>query len=331
METKDRVNWGVISCARIADGAVIPGIKASSNGRLYAISGKTESKLRDFEKRHNPQKAYDSYEALLADPNVDAVYIPLPNSMHLEWVVKAAESGKHILCEKPLSLTVEQVKEMQAACEKNGVLLMEAFAYRHNPAIIKVKELLDQGVIGKPALIEGHFSFLPGDENDIRLQKDLGGGSLYDVGSYPINLFRYLTGKQPEEICAQAMMHPKTGVDTNACVVYSYGDGLLGMIHCSFDAVFMNGFTIAGDKGIIEYPGLYHATGHIPIRILRQDPVVQPMQQEEIVRVNCQDNYMLEVEQFGRCILNGEKPRLSLEETMDNLATIKRIHELIGY
>ncbi len=321
----DTINWGIISCARIADSAIIPGIKSSNNSVLYAIAGKSAERLADFANRHKPQKIYHDYENILDDQEVDAVYIPLPNSMHLEWVLKAAAKGKHILCEKPLGLNASEVLQMKTACEKNGVLLMEAFDYRHNPAIIQFKRLVDQGIVGPIKLIEGYFSIMLGSRDDIRMNKRLGGGSIYDVGSYTINLLNYLTGKVPKDIKAYAAMDKETGVDINCSAIFSYGDeGMLGMFHCSLFSHYMNGFRIAGENGIIEYPGLYHALGETAIKIYQKNTI-------QTIVVNCPNSYQLEIEQFARCILNGEQPLLSLEETYSNMATIDRILDEIGY
>jgi predicted dehydrogenase len=319
-----KIRWGVISCARIADSAVIPGIKTSPHSILYAIAGKDPQRLADFNSRHEPEKAYSTYEELLDDPNVDAVYIPLPNSLHFEWVLKASQKGKHILCEKPLGLTAKEVSDMDAACKKNGVLLMEAFDYRHNPAVIKVKELVDSGVAGNISLIEGYFSINLTNRSDIRMIKHLGGGAVYDIGTYTVNLINYLKGKLPATIQATAVFDPETGVDMNTCAMYTYDDDTLAVFHCSMNSTYMNGFRIAGDKAIIEYPSLYHALGVTEIRIHKENAT-------EIIKIDCPHSYMLEVEQFARCILFGEKPLISIQETYDNMLTVERIFTKIGY
>lgn len=187
---KTIVNWGIISCARIADKAVIPGILGAKNARLYAVSSKSEHRLADFVQKYSPAKAYTSYEELLDDPDVDAVYIPLPNGLHCEWVLKAAEKKKHVLCEKPLGVTTEEVARMKAACDKNGVLLMEAFAYLHSPLTRKVKELVDTGEIGKVRFIQSQFTYFLDDHSDVRVNKSLFGGATYDIGCYNISLIR---------------------------------------------------------------------------------------------------------------------------------------------
>jgi predicted dehydrogenase len=170
---RNLVNWGVIGCAGIADIAVLPGIRDAKNARLYAVSSRDIKKAEAFKEKFGAVKAYGSYEAVLDDPEVEAVYIPLPNSMHYEWVLKAAEKKKHILCEKPLGCTAQEVQEMKKACEKNGVLLMEAFAYRQSPLTKKVKELVESGIIGKIRMIDAHFYYPVDNLKNVRLQKNL--------------------------------------------------------------------------------------------------------------------------------------------------------------
>lgn len=153
--SKNYVNWAVLGCAAIAKSSVIPGIQKAANARLYAISSREASaRLTEFKEIFNPVKAYSSYEELLEDPEVDAVYIPLPNSLHYEWTIKAAEKKKHILCEKPLGISAREVEEMFEAARSNGVVLMEAFAYRQSPLTKKVRELVDNGLVGRLKYID---------------------------------------------------------------------------------------------------------------------------------------------------------------------------------
>ncbi|OYP00487.1 oxidoreductase, partial [Lachnotalea glycerini] len=178
------VNWGGIGCAGFAWSSVVPGILNADNARLYAISSRGESKLEEFRKAFQPIKSYSSYEQLLEDPEIDAVYIPLPNGLHCEWTIKAAEKKKHILCEKPMGVNAKEVKAMKEAADKNGVLLMEAFAYRHSPLIQEVKCLVEEGSIGKPKFIESHFGYYYMNPENVRMNKNLSGGATYDVGCY---------------------------------------------------------------------------------------------------------------------------------------------------
>lgn len=316
--SKTHINWGILGCARIAAKAVIPGIQIANNAVLYAIAGKTKGKLDEFKERYNPQKAYDNYEALLDDPQVDAVYIPLPNSLHLEWVRKAAEKKKHILCEKPLVCTADEVLEMKAACEKNGVHLMEAFAFRHSPLTFKVKELADSGIIGKMKLIESNFSFPLHNLGDIRMVRELGGGATYDVGCYNISVIRFIAGQEPVSVYATGEIGEKSGVDESSICIMEFKGGLKGISHCAFNCASRSEYRIVGENGIIDVPERFNAKGECRI-IIRKEGT------EEVIKVDTPDNYALEVEQLGRCILNGEKPLLSLEESYNNAVVIDKV------
>jgi predicted dehydrogenase len=320
---KSIVNWGVLSCAGIADKAVIPGIKEAGNAKLYAISSRSSEKLADFKARHNPVKVYESYEAMLEDPEIDAVYIPLPNGMHHEWVLKAASKKKHILCEKPLGINTREVLSMKEACEKNGVLLMEAFAYRHSPLTLKVKSLVEAGKIGRVKFIESHFSFPLEDLGNVRLVKDLAGGSAYDIGCYNINIIRYIAGSEPVSISAAGEIGKESGVDETCCIMMSFENGLTAVSYCSFKCTNRCDYTIVGESGIIEVPVQFNSKGDTRI-------VIRAGKEAEEITVVCPDNYMLEVEQFGRCILNGEKPLLTLEDSYNNLKVIETALHQIG-
>lgn len=313
--SKTVVNWGIISCAGIAEKAVIPGILEANNASLYAISSRSTEKLEDFKSKFNPVKAYLSYEELLNDPEIDAVYIPLPNSMHYEWTLKAAEKKKHVLCEKPLGITPEEVKAMKETCDRNGVLLMEAFAYRHSPLTLKVKSLVEEGVIGKPEFMESHFSFILKDETNVRMVNDLGGGATFDIGCYNINIIRYIAGKEPVSITATGSIGNNSGVDESSCIIMEFEGGFKAVSYCSFTCYPRSEYTIIGEKGIIEVPVQFNKKGSNRI-IVKTDSGI------EEITVECPDNYMLEVEQFGRCILNGEKPFLNYEDSLNNAKAI---------
>ena len=195
-----KLNWGILSCARIAASAVIPGILAANNAELYAIASRTQPKLDDFAARFKPQKTFLGYQELLDDPAVDAVYIPLPNGLHREWVLKAAKAGKHVLCEKPLGLNEAETREMHQACQDAGVLLMEAYAYLHSPLTSQVKKLVDDGAIGSLRYIESGFSFPLQDRGDVRFDKALGGGATYDLGCYNLSQIHDILRQDPRKI-----------------------------------------------------------------------------------------------------------------------------------
>jgi predicted dehydrogenase len=199
---KTELTWGVISTSNIGRAAVNPAIQASSNGELLAVASRNEETAREFATKAGLPDYYGSYEALLDDERIDAVYIPLPNSLHREWTVKAAEKGKHILCEKPLALNAAQCDEMQRAAEANGVRLMEAFMYRFHPQTEKVVEMVRKGVVGDLRFIRSAFTFRLTNPDNIRLNPELGGGALMDVGCYCVNVSRTVAGQEPMEVQA---------------------------------------------------------------------------------------------------------------------------------
>ncbi len=309
------VNWGVLGCARIANSAVIPGIKSAANANLYAIASRSTEKLEEFNKNHNPEKTYESYMDLLKDPKIDAVYIPLPNSLHCEWVIKAAENKKHILCEKPLGVTAKEVEAMRDACNKNGVLLMEAFPYRHSPLTIKVKNLVDTGAIGKLKFIEANFSFILTNKSSIKMIKNLGGGATYDIGCYNINVIRFIAGSEPLSIFATGEIGENSSVDESSCIMMEFKDDLKAVSYCSLNSMDRCGYTIVGDAGIIEVPVKFNSKGTVNITLRTKTDTSE-------INVDCPDNYMLEVEQFGRCILGSEEPLVSLDDSYNNAKVI---------
>ena len=311
------VNWGVISCAGIANTAVIPGINAASNATLYAISSRSKQKLEEYSQKHKPVKTYESYDDLLDDPEIDAVYIPLPNALHCQWVFKAAEKKKHILCEKPLGITAKEVADMREVCEKNGVLLMEAFAYRHSPLTLKVKSLVEEGVIGKLKFIQSNFSYLLTDMSNVRMIENLGGGATYDVGCYNLNVIRYIAGSEPISILATGEIGENSSVDESSCIMMEFKDGLKAVSYCSFNSMEYSEYTIVGDAGIIHVPVKFNDKGMVKL-------ILKTESGTEEISINCPDNYMLEVEQFGRCITYGETPLVSLEDSYDNATAIEK-------
>ncbi|WP_027629289.1 Gfo/Idh/MocA family protein [Ruminiclostridium cellobioparum] len=312
---KNKVNWGIISCAGIAESAVIPGILGADNAQLYAISSRGPEKLEKFKKLFNPVKAYQSYDELLDDPEVDAVYIPLPNGLHCEWTQKAAEKKKHVLCEKPMGISEEEARLMKEVCDKNGVLLMEAFAYRHSPLTKKVKELVDSGTIGKIKFMDSYFSFLLKDMNDVRVSRALAGGATYDIGCYNINIIRHIIGAEPVSIFATGEIGEESGVDESSCIVMEFEGGVKAVSYCSFRCMPRVEYTMVGDGGSISVPVVFNSKGETRL-------IVKTGSATEEITVLCPDNYMLEVEQFGRCILNGEKPYIAFEDSINNARVI---------
>lgn len=258
-----QLRWGIVGAADIAIKSVMPGIQASRTGILQAVASRGIDKARAAADKFGIQQAYGSYEELLANPNIDAVYIPLPNHLHREWTIRAAEAGKHILCEKPLALTAAEAQEMVDACAKAGVVLAEAFMYRHHPRMEQIKQLIASGEIGELRALRGAFTFNnAADLTNIRYRSEWGGGGLYDVGCYPISAARYFLGREPEAVTVHAMFSPEHGnVDMMASGLLEFGGDIALTFDCGMWANFRQSFELVGTEGRIEIPNAFVANG----------------------------------------------------------------------
>ncbi|WP_426450295.1 Gfo/Idh/MocA family protein [Paenibacillus sp. S-38] len=307
-----QVKWGVLGYARIAKTSVIPGILQSDNAQLYAIASGSEEKRQEVRDTYEGTKVYESYEKLLDDPEVQAVYIPLPNSMHKEWAIAAMNRGKHVLCEKPIALNGEECDEMIAAAEKNGVYLMEAFMYRYTDRVRKLQEVVRSGEIGEIRYIHSAFRFLLNRPNTIKVQPELGGGSLYDVGCYPVNFIGMITGETAESCVSQSVQ--EHGVDVLFSAVLKYPSGIVASINSGFNAFGQMNSEIVGTKGRIEIPDTFLGTaGKITV-------VTEEGSRE--IEVTESDRYTLEVTDFSAAVLEGRPPLFSLEETRLNMQVL---------
>ncbi len=317
------INWGILGCARIAKGHFIPGLLKAKNACLYGIASRGDNeRLQEYIGLFNPVTHYTSYEAMLEDPKIDAVYIPLPNSLHFEWVIKAAAAKKHVLCEKPMGTSASEAQAMQKACDENKVLLMEAFAYLHSPLTKFVKVKADSGLIGDIRFIDAHFSYPLDNYQNVRLNASLKGGATYDIGCYNLSVIRYIIGQEPRQIKATGEIGPRSGVDESSCALLTFDKGVTAVSNCSFHAIDRSEYTVVGTKGIIHVPARYNTEGQVPVSISADN-------QKETVWIDCPDNYMLEVEQFGRCINKHETPLVDFASSLGNAQVIDEILEQI--
>lgn len=316
---KKTVRWGILGCSGIGKSRTIPGLLACENAELYAIAGRNEEKLKAYAEPFAPKKLYTDYQALLDDENVDAVYLPLPNGIHMEWVKKAAAAGKHILCEKPIALTEEQVKEMFAAAKANGVLLEEAYAYRHAQLAQKVKEIVDSGAIGRIRYLESKHSTFDTNRSGIRYQKGNGGGAVYDVTCYNVSLASYLLGKDPEDMSVYCGFDKETGVDTSDAVMLRYEEGVTAMLYAGLDAYRRGCYSILGDTGRIDVDHKFNSSGVCHIRV---STGARPQGAEYVDETTTdytiwvEDNYKKEIELFSDAVLNGTPLTISEEESL---------------
>ncbi|MDX1403384.1 MAG: Gfo/Idh/MocA family oxidoreductase [Woeseiaceae bacterium] len=318
-----KLRWGVISTANIGRWAVNPAIQASGNGDLLAVASRDAKTAREFARQWNIPGAYGSYAELLDDEDIDAVYIPLPNSMHCEWTIKAAEAGKHVLCEKPLALTGDECHEMQNAARKNGVKLMEAFMYRFHPRIRRVLEMLRQGVVGDLKMIHAAFTFRLSSSNNIRWQPEFGGGALMDVGCYCINVSRTMVGAEPEEVQAFASW-ASTGVDEMMTGSLRFPGDILASFECGLNTKRRESCEIGGTEACLRIPDAFlPGTDDVVIEELRdgEEPVIHS--------IPGVDEYQCMVEHFADCVLHDRQPRYPADEAARNMRVIEALYESV--
>jgi xylose dehydrogenase (NAD/NADP) len=258
------VRWGVLGCAAIAINRVIPGMRKAEGATLAAVASRTLGKAQEVAARFGAvsdpgaPKAYGSYEDLLADPEIEAVYIPLPNGLHAEWSIRALRAGKHVLCEKPLTLNAAEAREVQAVRDQTGLYCLEAFAYRFNPVVAEAFRIARSGVLGELRFMHTVSTFKMDtlDPANVRLRADIGGGALYDMGCYAINAQRMLAargeplaGREPLTAWATMAWSERFDVDMAGTAMLDFGDGLLGTIQWGFNASYGGPFSVVGDKG----------------------------------------------------------------------------------
>lgn len=315
-----KIKWGILSTAKIALEQMIPAIQRSSNGEVYAIAS-SSGKAQAIADKHDIPISYQSYEELLLDPHVDAVYIPLPNSMHAQWTIKAAKAKKHVLCEKPAALEPEQAEEMIRVCQENDVLFMEAFMYRFHPQHQKVKELIHSGAIGDVKMMRSFFSFFMEERtNNIRLNAQLGGGALYDIGCYCMDSLRYILEEEPVHMEMVAELNQQ-GVDTSAAALLTFPRHIQATFMCSFDASFKDEYEIIGTKGSIRVPHSFRPD------LNSGNGMIQLNQENGVTEFNVfGDQYRLEVEHFADCVLSNKEPIHTGKDTVNN---IKALHTLL--
>lgn len=322
-----KVKWGVLGTADIAQGCTIPGMLLAEHCELTAIAGRSLEKAQAYKERFGFQRAYGSYEELLADPEIQAVYIPLPNNLHAQWAIRAMEAGKHVLSEKPMAPSAAVAQEMIAASKKNGVFLMEAFAYLHSPIIREIRAQIDSGAIGALCYMEAAFTTETHDMSNIRMYKEMFGGGLYDLGCYCTSLILWMFGREPEKVQAIAEYSPE-GIDTVAAGILTFSGGARAVFNCGMCLAPGGGrldrMIFHGTRGKIITDTEFNQAGTLRYRM-----TVNGVQTETVVEAP--QNYSLEVEQLSRCILGEAVPHVSNEFTLMNARTMDRILESAGY
>jgi predicted dehydrogenase len=314
-----QVRWGILGCARIARTQVVPAILRRGEARLGAVASRDPVKLAEFHSLFGDFTEHASYEALIGDPAIDAIYLPLPNSLHCAWAIQAMRAGKHVLCEKPLALNAREAEEMISISRECNVLLMEAFMYRYTDRMIKVGEILASGVLGPIRSVNSTFRFFLDRENTIKEKPELGGGALYDVGCYPLNLIGLVAQSEPEAIAVECT-RPR-GVDVNLSAVLRYADGLIAALHCGFDAFGRNYSEIVGRNGALLVPDTFlDDAGQITLLTSKETRPIAVAQS---------DRYGEEIRDFCLAILENHAPRLTLDESLRNMRILDRIQDAI--
>ena len=312
------LKWGLLSTANI-NRSVIGPIRASKRNQLEAVASRSHEKSRAYAKEWNIPRAFGTYEEMLSDPGIDVVYISLPNGLHAEWAIKAAQAGKHILCEKPLALTVQELDAMEAAAREAGVVLAEAFMYRHHPQTLKVKQLVADGEIGDLQLVRGSFTFNLQKLGDVRLVPELGGGSIWDVGCYPISYARYLVGAEPLDVFGW-QYNGAEDVD----LTFAGQMRFPGEIYAQFDSGFRTPFRtqveVVGSTGSLLIPMPFKPEQKEKILLRRGEDVQE-------IRMPGQELYIGEIEDIADAVLLGKPTRISLDDSRGNLKTILALLE----
>jgi predicted dehydrogenase len=316
------LSWGIISTARI-NRRFIPPAHESARSTVLAVASRNLESAAAFAKQWDIPLSFGRYEALLAMPEIDAVYIPLPNSLHHEWVIKAAEAGKHILCEKPLALTVAEVDDMIAAAQANGVTLLEAVVYQMHPQLARLKAVLAGGLIGQVKVIRAYYGFTwPQGATNIRLNKSLGGGSLWDVGSYPVSLANTIAGEPPVRV--SGFQQTDAGVDVTFVGQMQYPNGTLAQFSSSFRAAYHVGAELIGDQGRIRLaepfqPNVDHkGSGLVHIT---------PDDTETLIETEVANPYACQVTAMERAVLDGEPVPYSLQDSRLTVETINALFQ----
>jgi predicted dehydrogenase len=319
-----KIGWGILGCAGIAEKAFIPAVLGSRNGRLAAIAARDEARARDWAARFDIRTAPRTYQDLIEDPTVQAVYNPLPNNLHAEWSIRAMQTGKHVLCEKPLAMNAAEARAMMAAAEANGVLLMEGFMYKFHPQIGKALDLIRQGRIGQVRSVHASFTFrFEGDGENYRWSPALGGGALYDVGCYTLSAARLVCGAEPLSAVAAARLDPATGIDVTTAALLEFPGGRFALCDSSFESDYQSRLLVVGTEGTVHLDRAFSAKGFdVAIAIARGDL-------REAVRVRKTDMYRLMAEQFGDAVLGREPLRFPATDALGNMLTIDACFESI--
>ena len=327
--------WGLLSTARINE-RLIPAILSSGRSELLAVASRSKERAEVYAKQWNIPHAYGTYEQMLADPAINVIYLSLPNHLHAEWAIRCAEAGKHVLCEKPIALTAEEVAHMAQAAEKYGVIIQEAAMMRFHPQTRYLRELVAKGTIGDVRLIRGVFVFTLENSSDIRLDTNMGGGSLWDLGSYCVSFARTVLQAEPVEVSAY-QVSGDTGVDMSFSAQMRFPTGTLVQFFSSFQSFAHIEADFLGTKGRIhaDIPWSNHIGATANVRVTRSSNAEETSTFSDSMEGHTTDTktydnmnaYQCEVDSMVESVLDGAEPVISLVDSWKNVATIVALHE----
>jgi D-xylose 1-dehydrogenase (NADP+, D-xylono-1,5-lactone-forming) len=313
-----RLRWGLLGTGRI-NRAVIPPLRESERHELVAVASRTGERAAAYAAEWGIPKAVAGYDTLLADPDIDVVYVALPNALHAEWTARAARAGKHVLCEKPLVTTREQWQTVADAAGATGVVVAEAFMYRHHSQTLAVGRLVADGQIGEVQLVRGSFTFTLTREGDVRLRPDLAGGSLWDVGCYPVSYARLIVGAEPDEAFGMATMGP-TGVDVSFAGQLRFPGGAVAQFDCGFQSPFRTDIEIVGRDGVILVPHPFKPGPAERITVTRAGAT-------EAVEIPGEPLYSGEIDDMADAVQGRRPARVTLADSRGNLAAILALYD----
>ena len=318
-----KIRWGILSTAKIGVEKVIPAMRRGELTEVVAIASRSETKARQAADRLGIKTAHGSYEALLADPEVDAIYNPLPNDQHVPWSIRAMEAGKHVLCEKPIGLSAVEGRSLaDAAAKYPNLKLMEAFMYRHHPQWRTAKELVKSGRIGTLRTIQTFFSYYSDDPHNIRHDPAMGGGGLMDIGCYAISLSRWLFDAEPARVLAHVEIDPNWGIDRMASAILDFGSGGSATFTCSMAVNPLQVVQVVGTEGRIELSEVpFNAPNNMPcsLRVQNGDGAIDRIELE-----TC-DQYTIQGDLFAKSILEDTPVPTPIEDAIRNMDTIEAI------
>jgi len=316
---KDSVlRWGLLSTARI-NRALLGPLRSSRRNRLLAVASRDQAKAERYARERKIPRAYGSYEALLADPEVDVIYNPLPNHLHAEWTIRAVEAGKNVLCEKPLALSTQEVDAISSAAQKYGRVVAEAFMYRSHVQTSKVRDIVQSGKLGRIRMVRGSFTFHLDNPGDYRLDPRMGGGSLWDVGCYPLSFTRAVLGVEPLEVFGYQVSGP-TGIDVSFAAQLKLPGEVLAQLDCSFVTPYHVFMEIVGEEGTVVVPVPFNPGANGAVFLARKE-------KHERITVKGTAPYVSEVEDMADAILLGRAPCVNLADSRANVEAILALFE----